>query len=159
MKKTSIVVSLFLVAIILPTACDSPATKEEENFLEEVKKAIAESNALYFQSFEKGDSSLFIDRYADDCCIMAPNTPALCGKEAALRFFRIAYYDIGLRNGNFITTNVFGNGKEYVTEVGLWQSFDASNNLFDDGKFLVLWKKTPKGWKMFRDSFSSNRTK
>jgi ketosteroid isomerase-like protein len=29
--------------------------------------------------------------------------------------------------------------------------------MFDDGKFLVLWKKTDKGWKMYRDSFSSNR--
>jgi ketosteroid isomerase-like protein len=27
----------------------------------------------------------------------------------------------------------------------------------DEGKYLVLWKKTAKGWKMFRDSFSSNR--
>jgi len=45
---------------------------------------------------------------------------------------------------------------EFVTEVGLWQSFDANNVMFDNGKFLVLWKKTPDGWKMFRDSFSSN---
>jgi hypothetical protein len=44
-----------------------------------------------------------------------------------------------------------------VTEEGLWQSFNAKGELFDDGKFLVLWKKTSKGWKMYRDSFSSNR--
>jgi ketosteroid isomerase-like protein len=43
-----------------------------------------------------------------------------------------------------------------VTEEGLWQSFNAKGELFDDGKFLVLWKKTKNGWKMFRDSFSSN---
>jgi ketosteroid isomerase-like protein len=46
--------------------------------------------------------------------------------------------------------------KNYVTEEGLWQSFDANNKMFDNGKFLVLWKKTPEGWKMFRDSFSSD---
>jgi ketosteroid isomerase-like protein len=51
---------------------------------------------------------------------------------------------------------VYGDGKEYVTEEGFWQSFNAKGELFDDGKFLVLWKKTKNGWKMFRDSFSSN---
>jgi ketosteroid isomerase-like protein len=76
-----------------------------------------------------------------------------------LYFFRTAYHQIGLRNGKFITVDVFGDGKEYVTEIGFWQSFDASNKLFDNGKYLVLWKKTPEGWKMFRDSFSSDRNK
>ncbi|MFZ6008950.1 MAG: hypothetical protein ACOYXT_01285 [Bacteroidota bacterium] len=88
---------------------------------------------------------------------MAPGMPAICGAEAPLEFFKEAYHKIGLRNGKFITTNVYGDGGEYVTEEGLWQSFDANNVMFDDGKFLVLWKKTSRGWKMYRDSFSSNR--
>jgi hypothetical protein len=48
---------------------------------------------------------------------------------------------------------------EFVTEEGFWQTFDADNKLLNNGKFLVLWKKTPGGWKMFRDSFSSDREK
>jgi ketosteroid isomerase-like protein len=127
--------------------------------LEEAKKAIAASNELYFQAFAKGDSSLFIDRYARDCWIMPPNAPALCGADAAREFFKTAYNKFGLRNGKFITVDVFGDGVEFVTEEGFWQSFDADNRLFDNGKFLVLWKKTPEGWKMFRDSFSSDREK
>ena len=126
------------------------------NDLDAAKAAIAASNAIYFESFVKNDPSIFIERYAKDACILAPNSPPMCGREAAASFFKIAYADIGLRNGKFITTAVYGDGKEFVTEEGLWQSFDASGKLFDDGKFLVLWKKTPAGWKMFRDSFSSN---
>ncbi|HVU54489.1 MAG TPA: hypothetical protein VHD83_05510 [Puia sp.] len=125
--------------------------------LEEAKAAIARSNNIYFQAFSKGDSSIFIDRYAKDCWIMPPNSQALCGAQAPLDFFRTAYYQIGLRNGRFITIDVFGDAKEYVTELGFWESFDADNKLFDNGKYLVLWKKTPDGWKMFRDSFSSDR--
>jgi ketosteroid isomerase-like protein len=124
--------------------------------LDEAKKAIAASNAIYFQSFAKNDSSIFIGRYAPDACIMAPNAPIACGRDAVAKFFRIAYNDYGLRNGRFITTAVYGDGKEFVTEEGIWQSMDASGKVFDDGKFLVLWKKTPAGWKMFRDSFSGN---
>jgi ketosteroid isomerase-like protein len=125
--------------------------------LAEARTAIEQSNAIYFESFVKNDPSIFVARYAKDGCILAPNSAPLCGPEAAAAFFKIAYDNIGLRNGKFITTTIYGDGKEFVTEEGLWQSFDASGKLFDDGKFLVLWKKTAEGWKMFRDSFSSNR--
>src|SRR5438477_396197 len=84
--------------------------------LDEAKKAIAASNAIYFQSFVKNDPSIFVERYAKDGCIMAPNSPIACGREAAAEFFKAAYNDYGLRNGKFITTAVYGDGKEFVTE-------------------------------------------
>ncbi|GAO45500.1 YybH family protein [Flavihumibacter petaseus] len=143
--------------VFFAVASGTDVAAQHSAALEEAKKAIAESNAIYFQSFAKGDSSIFINRYAEDACIMAPNSPALCGAAAPLQFFRLAYNDIGLRNGKFITQEVYGAGEGYVVEVGLWQSFNAKGELFDDGKFLVLWKKTTRGWKMYRDSFSSNR--
>ncbi len=131
-------------------------TKTNTN-LEEAKEAIAASNSIYFQSFAKGDSSIFINRYAEDCVIMPPNLPAMREAGAPLKFFKMAYNQFGLRNGRFITLNVYGDGENYVTEEGLWESYDTNSILTDNGKFLVLWKKTSKGWKMFRDSFSSNR--
>jgi len=146
---------LLLSAIALSLFACANRTIDNSN-LEEVKKAIEESNAIYFDAFVKNDSSIFINRYAEDACILAPNTPPMCGRDAALEFFRVAYHEFGLRNGKFITTGVYGLTEEFVTEEGQWQSFDASGKLFDNGKFLVLWKKTPQGWKMYRDSFSSN---
>jgi len=81
--------------------------------LDAVKAAIAASNAIYFESFVKNDPLIFIERYAKDACILAPNSPAMCGREAAASFFKVAYTDIGLRNGKFITTAVYGDGKEF----------------------------------------------
>ena len=154
MKQTK---SLIIIILLSFTITGFAQVKTNTD-LEEAKKAIAESNSIYFQAFVKNDSSIFINRYAKDCCIMAPDAPAMCGPKAALEFFKIAYHQFGLRNGKFVTTDVFGDGKEFVTEVGIWHSYDADNKLYDNGKFLVLWKKTPKGWKMFRDSFSSDRS-
>jgi len=145
-----------IVFSILLSSCDSTSKKETDN-LDEAKKAIQASNAIYFNSFKNNDPSIFIDRYADDASILLPNAPQIYGKEGAAKFFRKAYDEYGLRGGKFITTAVYGDGVEYVTEEGLWQSLNSKGELMDDGKFLVLWKKTPKGWKMFRDSFSSNR--
>lgn len=153
MKTNQVLISLFVLA--MAGACANVKSNPDAE-LEEAKKAIAESNAIYFNAFAKNDSSIFINRYAEDCCIMAPNSPAMCGPDVPLQFFKVAYGQIGLRGGKFITQEVFGAGNGYVAEVGLWQSFDKEGKMFDDGKFLVLWKKTDKGWKMFRDSFSSN---
>jgi ketosteroid isomerase-like protein len=156
MKRNITPFTLFSIAVWFSTIIPAQSQSGKQN-LEEAKKAIAESNAIYFQSFVKNDPTIFAERYAEDACIMAPFAPQQCGRENAAKFFRDAYDNYGLRNGKFITTAVYGDATTYVTEEGLWQSFNAKGELFDDGKFLVLWKKTDKGWKMFRDSFSSNR--
>jgi len=146
---------LFAIALLLFSCNSAPNTDTAD--LSEAKNAIQKSNAIYFDSFKNNDPSIFIDRYAEDASILLPNTPQIYGKEGAASFFRKAYDEYGLRGGKFITTAVYGDGVKYVTEEGLWQSYNSKGELMDDGKFLVLWKKTDKGWKMFRDSFSSNR--
>jgi ketosteroid isomerase-like protein len=146
---------LLVFALTCFLGCNT-SIKNSQADLEEATKAIAESNAIYFDSFARNDSSIFIERYAEDCEILAPNALPFVGHKGAAEFFRLGYDAFGLRNGKFTTTDIFGEGKDYVTEYGQWQSFDSKGTMFDDGKFLVLWKKTPKGWKMFRDSFSSN---
>jgi len=127
--------------------------------LEEAKKAIAKSNELYFQAFARNDASLFIDRYAEDCWIMLPNAPALCGPNAANDFFQRGYNQFGVRNGKLITVDVYGVSEDVVAEVGFWKLYNVDNIEFDDGKFIVLWKITPGGWKMWRESFNSSRSK
>jgi ketosteroid isomerase-like protein len=159
MNPKHIFIAVQLIAAVLISSNGNAQKLNDNPDLAAAKKAIAASNAIYFQSFAKNDSSIFIDRYAEDCLILLPNAPAMKGHKGALEFFKMAYTKIGLRNGKFITTDVFGDGKEYVTEQGVWQSFNAAGEMFDNGKFLVLWKKTPKGWKMFRDSFSSDNNK
>ena len=158
MKKTPFIVSFQMISLsFLFSTCLAQQTTNAN--LEEAKKAIATSNEIFFQAFVKEDSSLFIDRYSKDCWIMPPNAQALCGVDAPIEFFKTAYNKVGVRNGKFITIDVFGDGVEFVTEVGFWQLFGVNNAPLDDGKFLVLWKKTTDGWKMFRDSFNSNRSK
>src|SRR5258708_22063237 len=105
--------------------CQSQQTTNAN--LEEAKKAIIASNEIYFQAFVKGDSSLFIDRYTKDCWIMPANAPALCGVDAPQEVFKLGYDKFGIRNGKFITIDVFGDGVNFVTEVGFWQTFDANN--------------------------------
>jgi hypothetical protein len=138
MKKKKDILLLTVLVFMYSLAVGQHRKSDESRLLDDAVKSIAESNAIYFESFVKNDSSIFIQRYAKDACILAPNAPAVCGQEAVTDFFKSAYTSYGLRSGKFITIAVCGDGKEFVTEEGLWQSFDAKENLFDNGKFLVL---------------------
>ena len=149
-----------LAILTMISAClavNGQSRKANEAYLQEAMKEISASNAIYFESFVKNDPEIFKARYAKDACILAPNAPKACGADAAAVFFKFAYENLGLRNGKFTTTAVYGSGNEFVVEEGLYESYDGNGKLTDDGKFLVLWRKTTDGWKMFRDSFSSNR--
>ena len=152
--KTCIVALFVLMGAVSVTA---NGQSKQNAQLEEAKKAIAKSNAFYHQSTAKNDSSIFLNSYTEDACVLPPNGPMVCGREALAKFFR-AGYNMGIRGGKFITTNVYGDGTEYVTEEGTGQVFDAQGNVFDDFKYLVVWKKTKDGWKMYRDSFNSNHS-
>ncbi len=127
--------------------------------LDEAKKAIAASNEIYFQAFVKNDESLLIDRYTDDCWIMLPHMPVLSGPNAVHDFFRIGYDKAGVRDGKLISVDVYGISEDIVAEIGFWKLYDATNKEMEDGKFLVLWKKTSKGWKMWKHSSSTNRNR
>lgn len=145
-----------ILALFLFLNCRAQQTTNVN--LEEAKKAIAESSEIYFQAFSKNDASIFINLYAEDCWIMPPNAPALCGPEAPGGFFRTAYNKFGIRDGKFITIDVYGISEDIVAEIGFWKLYDTATTEFDDGKFLRLWKKTPKGWQIWRDSFNSSRS-
>ncbi|MCW3116086.1 MAG: Ketosteroid isomerase, partial [Chitinophagaceae bacterium] len=47
---------------------------------------IQKVNKVYGEAFIKGDSSLFINCYSPDACIMPPNAPIICGIQGQLAF-------------------------------------------------------------------------
>ena len=157
MKRNNLRPAISLMALLLFTCCAAFAQTRPDSNLTEVKKAIAASNATYFEGFAKNDPALFTSHYTSDCWIMPPNAASLCGPDAAPGFFKAAY-NLGVRNGRLITIDVHGISNDVVAEVGFFRLVNAENKEFDDGKYLVLWKKTKDGWKMFRDSFSSDHT-
>jgi len=120
-----------------------------------VKKAIEKTNALYFNLFVKKDGSI-IDLYTEDASLLAPNAPPISGRQALKKDFEDTFAAGKVKGVKFQTGNVYGDGKEYVTEEGTWQVFDMDGKLLDDGKYLKLWKLTKTGWKIYRDLFNSN---
>ena len=120
-----------------------------------VKKDIAWVDSIYAKAFAQQDTSLFLKCYAADGAIMPPGRPVLSGKPMMLAFFGFAC-KAGVKNIIFTTKGLYGLTGQYVTEQGQFEMFDDQQKSIAKGKFLTVWKKTPQGWKMFRDMFSDD---
>jgi ketosteroid isomerase-like protein len=146
MKMTSLVCTLL-------TITSSLILKAQTRIPESEIQSITRVNKQYGEAFVKNDSALFLDCYATDACILAPNAPALCGVRRLQLFYKAAY-STGMRNIVFTTANWYGYTGDFVTEQGTYQQFDANNTPIGTGKYLVVWQKLAKGWKMLRDMFN-----
>jgi len=120
-----------------------------------IKNDIAWVDSIYAKAFAQQDTSLFLKCYAPDGAIMPPGRPILSGKPMMLAFFNFAC-KAGVRNIAFTTRGLYGLTDQYVTEQGQFEMFDDQQKSIAKGKFLTIWKKTPQGWKMFRDMFSDD---
>jgi len=140
-----------LSLLLLTTVCITRAQSKADQNLAEAKKAIAASDAIFSDLANKGDGSI-LSRYTDDACLLPPNAAPVCGRDNILQFFKAGPKVHSI----FKIQNVYGDGSEFVTEESYYELFDMNNKKIDEGKVLVIWKKTKEGWKMYRDMFSSN---
>ena len=121
------------------------------------EKIIEENNRKYFAAIEKEDAKAFEKQFAIDCWIMVPNLPIYCGPGAAIDYFNEILLKKGISHGKFIMINLYGIGLDVLAEVGFYQFYDKSDIQFDDGKYIVLWKKTEGQWKRLRETMISSR--
>ena len=143
---------IILLGLLLTVISAVQAQSKSERVLQETRKAIEASNAIYADLANKNDGSI-LSRYTDDACLFPPNAAPVCGKENLAGFFK----DGPKVHVKFTIQNLYGEGKDFVTEESYYEMTDLNGNKIDDGKVIVIWKKTAAGWKMYRDMFSSNR--
>ena len=140
---------LFLTALVF-TCCLAYA-QSDDKLLKEARTAIEASNARYGDLALKNDGSI-LTCYTDDACLFPPGAPPVCGKGNLAKFFK----DGPQVHVKFTIQHLYGDGKGFVTEESFYEMTDLQGNKVDDGKVVIVWKKTNAGWKMHRDMFSSN---
>ncbi|OQP44837.1 hypothetical protein A4H97_10785 [Niastella yeongjuensis] len=143
---------IFLLSFLTVSGIGYAQSKNDQQ-LEEIRKVIIASNAIYSDLANKGDGSI-LTRYTDDACLMPPNSAPICGRDNILNFFKGG----PKVHSKFVVQHIYGDGNDFVTEESSYELYDLDHNKIDEGKVLVIWKKTAAGWKMHRDMFSSNRT-
>ncbi|MEN2489598.1 hypothetical protein AAYQ05_17475 [Flavobacterium sp. B11] len=144
--KTKLILSGLLM---LTFWCNAQTT---DSNLKEARKAIEASNAIFADLANKNDGSI-LTRYTEDACLFPPNGEPMCGAAQIANFFKAARQV----HVKFTIQHLYGDGKTSVTEESFYEMTNLEGKKLDEGKIIVIWKKTKDGWKMHRDMFSSNR--
>ena len=139
-----------LALVLLIAALLSASTTEAQK---DVKDDIMEANERFMSLFAAGDAPAFVEgMYTDDAVVMPPNSPVVTGKENLVAMWG------GMMEADITPKVMTGSAMAYgktAIEEGTVEIYSGDDKV-DVMKYIVIWKKDGKTWKMHRDIWSSN---
>jgi ketosteroid isomerase-like protein len=84
---------------------------------------------------------------------MPPNADLVTGKQEIQNAMQ-GFVDAGINGIILESTEIEGIGN-MAFEVGKY-TLSVDENIIDNGKYIVIWKKVGEDWKLHRDIFNSN---
>ena len=119
----------------------------------DLKKVIQANNKGLGKDFAAGNISGVAKRYAKGAKLLPPGVDVCKGK--AIAGFWQGAFDAGVRGVALKAVEVEQLGTTAV-EVGSYTLSLGDGTVCDKGKYLVVWKKDGKEWKLFRDIFNTS---
>jgi len=119
-----------------------------------VAAAIKAANKGLMDDLKAGDAKAAAARYTKSAKLLPANAPVQKGHAAIRRFWQ-GVIDAGIRGGTLRTVDLEVHGST-VNELGAYTLKDINGNKLDTGKYVVIWKKEGRAWKLHWDMFSTN---
>ena len=155
MRCTRFPIVALPLLIFAASAC-APTEEQAETPAEEAAATAADVEALkalegtVVAAFKAGESDPLAALYPEGVVVLAPNQPALVGKVTVLAWLQ-GFYDQ-------FTVDEFTSPVEEVVVAGAWAfsrgTFSwlltpkaGGEPVADSGKFIVIWRRVPDGWK------------
>lgn len=128
----------------------------EANYLD-TKKELEKGNQKFGELVRKGDAKALSNLYTSDACLMPVGMNPIKGRKGVEEFWGSVIKGMGLKDATLKTVELIGEG-DAITEMGeyLLKLHSAGKDMEDKGKYLVVWKKTPEGWKIHWDIWTSS---
>lgn len=126
--------------------------------MESIRKEIEKGNARFAEYVRKGDASALASLYTEDARLMPTNSPMIVGRNKVEEFWGSAIPGLAIKDAVLKTVDLVGEG-DTVTELGeytLKVHPEGREPAEDKGKYVVMWKKTPEGWKLHWDIFNTS---
>ena len=146
---------LILVSAVSILACASSIAASTGD----AEAAIRHANSEFSANVRAANAQAIVDNfYAPDAVGMAPNMPALHGREA-LRQFWVGFLSTGAIDLVLTSDNVTQPSKDVAVEMGHYDLSITPKDgpaVKDKGKYLVMWKKTDGRWWAVEDIFNSD---
>ena len=115
---------------------------------------INETNKLFMDAFADGDAEKVAGFYTANCRFLPDNSHPVDGRANVQELLQ-SMMDGGVSSIELITCEVEDCGDTAV-EVGRVVMRGGDDEILDDGKFIVIWKKEDDGWRLHRDIVNSS---
>jgi len=102
-----------------------------------------------------GDAAGIANLYTTDAQLLPPNAPMATGRAEIEAVWR-GMIDAA-RPGVTLTTVEAVGMDSMAVEVGRYVLTDSTGAAFDEGKYMVWWRRTADGWRLHRDIWNSDR--
>ena len=117
-------------------------------------EGINETNKLFMDAFSDGDAEKVAGFYTANCRFLPDNSHPVDGRANVQELLQ-SMMDGGVSSIELITCEVEDCGDTAV-EVGRVVMRGGDDEILDDGKFIVIWKKEDDGWRLHRDIVNSS---
>jgi uncharacterized protein (TIGR02246 family) len=153
---------ILVAAAAIFTACSSSPRISSDYSPGDAENAIRRANADFVTNARSGNALTTVNNfYAPDAVLMAPNMPALSGRDAIQQFWT-GFLATGSVDLALTSTNVTQPSSDVAIETGRYDLSlrPASGQAIKDaGKYMVLWKKSNGRWWAVEDIFNSDMPK
>ena len=120
----------------------------------DVRAEIDAVNAQFADGAGRGDIEAMGGVYTDDARILPPGSPMVEGRAAIQEFWASAAQALGV-TGVDLATDVLETQEEVAQEIGAY-TIHGADGVLDQGKYVVIWKRTGDGWRWHWDIWNSN---
>lgn len=147
-NKTTFTNSLaffFLVCLIFNSCTQGPI---------DVTSEITEANKGFMEAFNSGDANALAKNYTSNAKLYPSNSDVIEGQEAIEGFWN-AVMNMGIKKAllETVTAESFGN---IAIEEGRYKLYVEGDQIVDQGKYIVTWKKEDGQWKLQRDIWNTS---
>jgi uncharacterized protein (TIGR02246 family) len=146
---------LFLVALaavgtVLLGSCSRPPVEDPAA----IRAGIVATDREFMTAFAARDAAALGRLYTEDAAVLPPNAEPVPGREAITKFWDTLLI-LPVKEARLEVVDVYGTG-DVVTSEGRYALLDDQDHPVDAGKYLVVWKKTEQGWRIYRDLWNSD---
>lgn len=138
-----------LVALIAACAAPPPVQTPQD-----VSAEIRAANDAFVNAFMQGDAPTVAALYTPDAELLPPGSDVVSGTDAIQAFWQ-AVMESGVASATLTTVEALG-VDSLAYEVGRYALAAADGAPIDQGKYIVIWHRTPEGWRLHRDIWNSS---
>ena len=121
------------------------------------RKAIEANIKSFVEALNKGDAAAVAQMYAADAKVLPPNEKIVEGRANIQAFWQGAI-GAGLKMTSLTPTTITPAGNLLVETGKYVMTIPAGGaTMTDEGKYVVVWRREGRNWKIIRDIFNSDK--